>query len=117
MGRLYRVEHANLRQDYNPGHPLATPILPERKKFTLKGGNIQYQRTNFPLSLAYALTAHKCQGETLRYVVIDFGPDKERNIRNYICHGSFYMALTRVRSAEKVFLKSFDKSLFSLFLG
>jgi hypothetical protein len=96
MGRQYRFEHNHLRQDFNPGHPLATPILPERKKFTLKGGNIQYQRTNFALSLAYAITAHKCQGETLQYVIIDFGPDVEHNIRNFICPGSFYVALTRV---------------------
>ena len=63
MGRQYRFEHNHLRQDFNPGHPLATPILPERKKFTLKGGNIEYQRTNFALSLAYAITAHKYQGK------------------------------------------------------
>ena len=78
--------------------------------FTLKWGNVQYQRTNFALSLAYALTAHKCQGETLDEVIIDFGPDKELGIRNYICPGSFYVALTRVREGGKVFLRSFDKS-------
>ena len=110
MGRQYRFDHNDLRQDFNPGHPLATPILPERKKFALKGGNIQYQRTNFALSLAYAITAHKCQGETLEYVVIDFGPDKEHGIKNYVCPGSFYVALTRVRSARNFFLRSFDKS-------
>ena len=63
MGRQYRFEHNHLRQDFNPGHPLATPILPERKKFTLKGGNIQYQRTNFALSLAYAITAHSVRAK------------------------------------------------------
>ena len=78
--------------------------------FTLKWGNVQYQRTNFPLSLAYALTAHKCQGETLDEVIIDFGPDKELGLRNYVCAGSFYVALTRVREGAKVFLRSFDQS-------
>ena len=43
-------------------------------------------------------------------MVIDFGPDKENKLKNYICPGSFYMALTRVREGAKVFLKSFDKS-------
>ena len=108
IGRLYRFENNNLRQKFNPGHALATPILPERKKFA--HGNVEYQRTNFALSLAYALTAHKCQGETLEEVIIDFGPDKERGIRNFICPGSFYVALTRVREGKKVFLRSFDKS-------
>ena len=110
MGRQYRFDHNYLKQEFNPGHPLATPILPQRKKFSLKGGNIQYQRTNFSLSLAYAITAHKCQGETLEYVIIDFGPDIQQNIRNFICPGSFYVALTRVRCGKNVFLRSFDKS-------
>ena len=108
IGRLYRFENINLRQKFNPGHALATPIFPERKKFS--HGNVEYQRTNFALSLAYALTAHKCQGETLEEVIIDFGPDKERGIKNFICPGSFYVALTRVREGKKVFLRSFDKS-------
>ena len=43
-------------------------------------------------------------------VIIDFGPDKERGIKNFICPGSFYVALTRVREGKKVFLRSFDKS-------
>ena len=60
--------------------------------------------------MAYALTAHKCQGETLDNVIIDFGADKKNKIRNYICPGSFYMALTRVREGSKVFLRSFSKS-------
>ena len=56
------------------------------------------------------MTAHKCQGETLDEVIVDFGPDKEHNIRNYICPGSFYVAVTRVREGSKLFLRSFDKS-------
>ena len=100
IGKLYRFENSNLRQSFNPGHPLATPILPERKKFM--HGNIEYQRSNFALSLAYALTAHKCQGETLEEVIIDLGPDKERGLKNFICPGSFYVALTRVREGRNV---------------
>ena len=85
-------------------------MLPERKKIKEKFGNIEYQRTNFALSLAYAMTAHKCQGETLQEVIIDFGSYKELNLKNYICPGSFYVVLTRVKEGRKVFLKSFDKS-------
>ena len=99
-----------MRQNYNPGHKLATPIQPERKKFKERFGNIEYQRTNFALSLAYAMTAQKWQGETLDKVVIDFGPDLEHKIKNYICPRSFYVSLTRVREGRKVYLKSFDKS-------
>ena len=108
IGRLYRFEHKHLRENFNPGHTLATPILPERKTFSMK--NVRYQRTNFALSLAYALTAHKCQGETLNEVIVDFGADKENNIKNFICTGSFYVAITRVREGSKVFLRSFHNS-------
>ena len=62
VGKLYRFEHNYLRKQHNPCHELATPIFPHRRKFTLNFGNVEYQRTNFPLSLAYAITAHKCQG-------------------------------------------------------
>ena len=110
IGKLYRFENRYLRNDFNPGHDLATPILPQRKNFNVKFGNVEYQRTNFPISLAYALTAHKCQGETLEEVIIDFGPDLANKIKNYICPGSFYVALTRVKMGYKVFLKSFDKN-------
>ena len=110
VGRLYRFEHNYLKKNHNPGHELATPILPQRKNFTVKFGNVEYQRTNFPLSLAYAITAHKCQGETLEEVIIDFGPDVVHKIKNYICPGSFYVALTRVKMGSKVFLRSFDQS-------
>ena len=108
IGRLYRFENNNLRQHFDPGHSLATPIMPERKKFM--HGNIEYQRTNFAISLAYALTAHKCQGETLAEVIIDFGADREMGIKNFICPGSFYVALTRVREGKNVYLRSFEKS-------
>ena len=108
IGKRYRFDHSHLLKDYNPGHKLATPILPVRKNFTEEFGSVEYQRTNFPLSLAYALTAHKCQGDTLEEVVIDFGAEK--NMKNYICPGSFYVALTRVREGCKVFLKSFERS-------
>ena len=36
VGRLYRFEHRHLLQDFDPGHPLATPILPVRKKLQSK---------------------------------------------------------------------------------
>ena len=110
IGRRYRFDHSHLLKDHNPGHKLATPIFPTRNNFTEEFGSVEYQRTNFPLSLAYALTAHKCQGQTLDEVVIDFGADTKNKIKNFICSGSFYVALTRVREGCKVFLKSFDKS-------
>ena len=85
IAKLYRFDHKHLRSNFNPGHILATPILPARKNF--RGGNIEYQRQNFALSLAYAVTAHKCQGWTLDEIIVDFGGDKDLKIKSYIIPG------------------------------
>ena len=42
-------------------------------------------------------------------MIIDFGPDLQHKLNNYMCAGSFYVALTRIRGGENVYLKSFDK--------
>ena len=42
--------------------------------------------------------------------MVDFGADTKKKIRNYIVEGSFYVAVTRVRSGTKLFLKSFERS-------
>ena len=55
VGRLYRFEHNHLRKLFNPGSEMATPILPTRKNFKVKFGNVEYQRQNFALSVAYAI--------------------------------------------------------------
>ena len=65
---------------------------------------------NFPVSLSYSITAHKCQGQPLEEIVNNFGVDKEYRIRNFTIPGPFYVALTRGRIGSKVFLKSFEPS-------
>ena len=55
--RQYRFDYNHLRKEHNPGHKSAIPIFPERKTFRV--GNVEYMRQEFPLSLAYAITAHK----------------------------------------------------------
>ena len=110
IGKLYRFEHRHLRQNFNPGHGYATPILPCRKTFKTTIGNIKYQRENFALSFAYAVTPHKAHGKTLQEVIIDYGPDEELKIKSYVIPGSFYVALTRVREGKCVYLRSFEDS-------
>ena len=56
------------------------------------------------------MTAHKSQGATLTEVLLDFGPDEDLKIKNYILPGSFYTALTRATEGRFVFLRSFDPS-------
>ena len=59
-GALYRAapEHLKLRRDQNLSE-FATPILPVKRTFKYKGGNIDYQRKQFCLTLGYCVTVHK----------------------------------------------------------
>jgi ATP-dependent DNA helicase PIF1 len=56
-----------------------------------------------PLILSWALTIHKCQGSTLDTAEIDIGSGI------FAC-GQTYVALSRVKSLEGLYLTSFDSS-------
>ena len=83
-------------------------ILREKKSFTINRGEVRYQRFQFPMTLAYAITSYKCQGETLDEVIIDFS--QEAGEKANIQWGSFYDALTRVKEGKKGYLKSFQET-------
>lgn len=57
--------------------------------------------SQIPLILAWALTIHKSQGLTLDSAIIDAGPN------TFAC-GQCYVALSRVKSLEGLFLTEFD---------
>jgi ATP-dependent DNA helicase PIF1 len=54
--------------------------------------------TQYPLTLAWAVTIHKSQGKTFDRVVIDFG-------RGTFAHGQAYVALSRCRTLEGMTLR------------
>ena len=67
-----RVPGANIQA---PGLPAdIIPILPERNTFAYKqpgGGTYYISRSQLPLVPAYAYTANKIQGQSLKYVLVD----------------------------------------------
>ena len=57
------------------------------------------------MTLCYAITSHKSQGQTLEQVIIDF-----TNAKGGIAAGSFYVAMSRVRLGENLYLRGFEEN-------
>ena len=62
----------------------ADPMLP-----------FELRRKQFPVKLAYSMTANKAQGQTLQYVGIYIR-------REFFSHGQFYVAMSRVGDIDAV---------------
>ena len=78
------------------------PIERVKSKFMLMKSLFIY-RKQFPLILAYAVTIHKCQGLSLNSAIIDLS-------NNVFSPGMAYVALSRVRSLDGLYLTDFDPS-------
>ena len=76
----------------------AVPIYKTQATFPIhKKTSCQATRSQFPLTLAWAVRIHKCQGLTLPEIVIDMTPAKGR-----FKPGEAYVAFSRVRTLEKL---------------
>jgi ATP-dependent DNA helicase PIF1 len=77
-------------------------IQPEEWKVELPTGEVQAQRSQLPLILAWALSIHKAQGQTLERVKIDLKKIFEK--------GQAYVALSRATSQAGLEVHNFDKN-------
>ena len=76
----------------------AVPICQTQTTFPIhKKASYQATRSQFPLTLAWAVTIHKSQGLTLPEIVIDMTPAKGK-----LKPGEAYVAFSRVRTIEKL---------------
>lgn len=73
---------------------------PEIWKVELPNGEIQASRSQIPLILAWALSIHKAQGQTLERVKVDLGKVFEK--------GQAYVALSRATSMKGLQVLRFD---------
>ena len=71
-------------------------------KIELPSGEIQASRQQIPLILAWALSIHKAQGQTLERVKVDLGKIFEK--------GQAYVALSRATTQEGLQISRFDAS-------
>ena len=72
----------------------------ESWKIELPNGEIQASRAQIPLILAWALSIHKAQGQTLERVKVDLGKIFEK--------GQAYVALSRATCQEGLQISRFD---------
>ncbi|GJE90946.1 ATP-dependent DNA helicase PIF1 [Phanerochaete sordida] len=75
-------------------------IQPESWKVELPDGEVQISRTQLPLILAWAMSIHKSQGQTLERVKVDLARIFEK--------GQAYVALSRATSLEGLQVLNFD---------
>jgi len=74
---------------------------PEQWKIELPNGEVQAARNQIPLILAWALSIHKAQGQTLERVKVDLGRAFEK--------GQAYVALSRATCKEGLQVLGFDE--------
>ena len=87
-----------VQQDGTERHILCQP---ETWKIELPNGEVQAQRQQVPLILAWALSIHKAQGQTLQRVKVDLGRVFEK--------GQAYVALSRATSQAGLQVSRFDQ--------
>jgi len=73
---------------------------PEDWKVELPNGEVQAQRRQIPLILAWALSIHKAQGQTLERVKVD--------LRKIFENGQAYVALSRATTQEGLWVQNFN---------
>jgi ATP-dependent DNA helicase PIF1 len=83
----------------------ATEMSIHRHNYEVKrDGQVIAYISQFPLKLAYAITVHKSQGMTLDSAII--------NLRGVFEYGQAYVALSRVKDVNNLFLKNATKDSF-----
>jgi ATP-dependent DNA helicase PIF1 len=84
---------------------------PDRKPVTIERITAEYEirknayvkRSQFPLTLAWAITIHKCQSLSLEGIIVDLGESVFEN-------GMVYVALSRAKQLKNVLLLDFVPS-------
>jgi len=74
----------------------------EPYEFKIEWNNVKVSISQIPLILGYAITIHKCQSLTLDMISVD--------LFNCFCNAQVYVALSRVKTLNGLFIKSISPS-------
>ena len=90
--------------EFNLPNGAKQQLLCEPREWTveLPNGEVQASRTQVPLILAWALSIHKAQGQTLARVRVDLTKAFEK--------GQVYVSISRATTREGLQVLGFDKS-------
>ena len=81
-------------------------VIPKHTFEAYRDGELVVSREQYPLRLAYGITIHKSQGMTLEKLVVDCN-------RIFEC-GQAYVALSRIKTIDGLYLKSFNPNKVSV---
>ena len=99
FGRVKDLEEHIIHFEYEfKGEKLVAFITRTEKEETVPYMDIT--RCQFPISLAYCLTMHKCQGQTLEGVVIEWDEMQTE--------GLFYSILARCKNSNRIHIKNLN---------
>ena len=87
------------RQEY----PNCVPVERHKGQYQKLGNKgAQITRMQFPLTLSWAVTIHKCQGLTLHNIVVD--------MKGKFNRGQAYVAFSRVKCLQGLYITNFNQS-------
>ena len=100
-------QEARYKSVYNSINQNAVPIHWTQATFLVdKKGSFQATRSQFPLTLAWAVTIQKCQGLTLSEIVINMTHVKKGKFKP----GEAYVAFSRVKTLDKLHIINYTQS-------
>lgn len=96
IGTIKRIFDGQIEVEFDNGvvYPITTVV------WDLEVDDINVSASQIPLMLAYAVTCHKSQSLTLDSAVLD--------LANCFCDGQVFVALSRLKTLDGVYLKSFN---------
>lgn len=96
-GTVLELEADNVLIQFDNG---VEESIPKHVFEAYRDGEVVVSREQYPIRLAYGITIHKSQGMTLDKLIVDCN-------RIFEC-GQAYVALSRIRSIDGLYLKSFN---------